>query len=64
MQMQEAEDMFTMSDAWRAAYPDAAIGVLAMCGVTNPEGHAELDARKEELRTSCAHASPDMTGPH
>jgi len=41
--------MFTMSDAWRAAYPDAAIGVLAMCGVTNPEGHAELDARKEEL---------------
>ena len=41
--------MFTVSDAWKTTYPGAAIGTLAMQGVTNPEGHRDLDARKEEL---------------
>jgi len=47
--MQEADRMFTISDAWRTTYPGAAIGVLAMQGVVNPDSHAELDARKDEL---------------
>lgn len=41
--------MITASDAWKAAYPDARIGFLAMGNVTNPETHAALDARKVEL---------------
>jgi len=56
--MQERRSEFTVSDAWREAYPGAAIGVLAMQGVANPERHDELDARKEtleqELRTRFA----------
>ncbi|MFC2077195.1 phenylalanine--tRNA ligase beta subunit-related protein [Candidatus Bipolaricaulota bacterium] len=47
--MTRSQSMFTVSDAWRKAYPGAAIGVLAMQGVANPEGHAGLNARKEEL---------------
>jgi DNA/RNA-binding domain of Phe-tRNA-synthetase-like protein len=47
--------MFTVSEAWRAAYPGAAVGILAMRGVTNPAHHDALDQRKEaleaELRT-------------
>ena len=47
--MQKDQSMFTVSDAWKATYPGAAIGVLAMADVANPEGHAELDARKRRL---------------
>lgn len=47
--MQEAESMFTVSDAWRTTYPGAAIGILAMTDVANPERHAKLNARKGEL---------------
>ena len=47
--MRETECMFTVSNAWRTAYPGAAVGILAMDDVANPEGHAELDARKAEL---------------
>ena len=42
--MTRSQSMFTASDAWRAA-----IGVLAMQGVANPERHAKLNARKEVL---------------
>lgn len=41
--------MFLVSDTWKTTYPGAAIGVLAMRNVTNPEHHAELEKRKEEL---------------
>jgi len=41
--------VFTVSEAWKKAYPGAAVGVLAMRNVVNPEGHAALDKRKEEL---------------
>ncbi len=41
--------MFTVSEAWKTAYPGAAVGVLAMRNVVNPEGHTALDKRKEEL---------------
>jgi DNA/RNA-binding domain of Phe-tRNA-synthetase-like protein len=42
--------MVTVSDAWRAAYPGAVVGALAMGGVANPERHAGLDERKEALQ--------------
>jgi DNA/RNA-binding domain of Phe-tRNA-synthetase-like protein len=40
---------FIVSEAWKAAYPQAVIGVLALHGVANPERHATLDQRKTEL---------------
>jgi DNA/RNA-binding domain of Phe-tRNA-synthetase-like protein len=41
--------MLIVSDAWRKAFPGAVVGVLAMRDVTNPESHAALDQRKQEL---------------
>jgi DNA/RNA-binding domain of Phe-tRNA-synthetase-like protein len=41
--------LFEVSEAWRAAYPRAWAGVLAMGDVVNPPDHAGLDRRKEEL---------------
>jgi DNA/RNA-binding domain of Phe-tRNA-synthetase-like protein len=41
--------MFTVSEAWKVAYPGALAGVLAMGRVANPETNAALDRRKEEL---------------
>ncbi len=41
--------MFVFTEAWRQAYPTAAVGFLWMRGVSNPEAHPELDRRKEEL---------------
>jgi len=41
--------MLIVSDAWKAAYPGAAAGILVMRSVANPAHHAELDRRKEEL---------------
>ncbi len=40
---------FQTSDAWRRAYPGAAVGVLALSGVANPESCPTLDERKESL---------------
>jgi DNA/RNA-binding domain of Phe-tRNA-synthetase-like protein len=41
--------MFIVSEAWKTAYPGAAVGVLVMRKVINPELHPALDKRKEEL---------------
>jgi DNA/RNA-binding domain of Phe-tRNA-synthetase-like protein len=41
--------MFVISEAWRAAYPGAAVGILAMRGVANPPHHEALDQRKAAL---------------
>jgi DNA/RNA-binding domain of Phe-tRNA-synthetase-like protein len=41
--------MFTTSEPWRTTYPGAAIGILVMRNVTNPERHNGLDERKKEL---------------
>jgi DNA/RNA-binding domain of Phe-tRNA-synthetase-like protein len=41
--------MFTVSTEWKTAYPGAYIGILAIRDVANPEHHAALDQRKEEL---------------
>jgi len=41
--------MLIASEAWRIAYPSAAVGLLAMHGVSNPEQHAGLQAQKRSL---------------
>ncbi len=41
--------MFTVSEAWKATYPGASVGILAMRDVANPRHHPGLDERKEEL---------------
>ncbi len=41
--------MFQVSDKWKAAYPDAHVGVLVMRNVSNPSSHAELDQHKIAL---------------
>ncbi|MFQ5420492.1 MAG: phenylalanine--tRNA ligase beta subunit-related protein [Anaerolineae bacterium] len=43
------EWILNISEAWRKAYPGAAVGVLALRGVSNPAGHEGLAARKGEL---------------
>ena len=43
--------MFTVSDAWKAAYPDAGVGILVMHDVLNPGQHPALDERKRTLET-------------
>lgn len=41
--------LFHITDTWKAAYPDAHAGILAMRDVENPALHAELERRKVEL---------------
>ena len=41
--------MFDTAVRWKAAYPGASVGVLAMRGVANPEASPELAARKKAL---------------
>jgi DNA/RNA-binding domain of Phe-tRNA-synthetase-like protein len=43
--------MLMVSDAWREAFPGAAVGELAMRDVTNPESDAALDRRKQALES-------------
>jgi DNA/RNA-binding domain of Phe-tRNA-synthetase-like protein len=54
-------DIFDATQAWRAAYPGAHAGVLAMRGAANPAQHAELQARKARLeeRLRQRHAGQD-----
>lgn len=42
--------MFTVSNAWKAAYPQSHAGILVMRNVTNPPQNAELEARKQGLQ--------------
>lgn len=39
----------TATPAWHAAHPGAVVGVLAMRGVANPDGHPALAAAADEL---------------
>ena len=41
--------MFTVTEAWKTAYPGAVVGILTMRNVVNPDHHPVLDARKAEL---------------
>ena len=60
--------MLSASERWRAAYPGACVGVLAMSGVANPESSPELEARKEalevDLRAEFASLSRDQLKSH
>ena len=40
---------FEVTRAWKAAFPDAHVGVLVMQAVHNPASHAELERSKEAL---------------
>lgn len=50
--------LFTVTSAWKAAYPEALAGVLVMGAVSNPPHHAGLESKKtaleEELRAQYA----------
>jgi DNA/RNA-binding domain of Phe-tRNA-synthetase-like protein len=41
--------MFTVSESWRRTYPGAAVGILAMRHVANPDHHPLLDRQKAQL---------------
>jgi DNA/RNA-binding domain of Phe-tRNA-synthetase-like protein len=41
--------VFNTSDAWKAAYPEASVGVLVMGDVANPRHHPGLTVAKGEL---------------
>jgi DNA/RNA-binding domain of Phe-tRNA-synthetase-like protein len=41
--------VFTVSETWKTTYPGAAVGILAMHGVANPEFHPEFDKQKADL---------------
>jgi len=43
--------LFAVSDAWRAAYPGAAAGLLVIEKVANPPAHPALERSKAELET-------------
>jgi len=43
--------MLIVSVAWRKAFPGAVVGTLVMRDVTNPDSHAALDQRKQELES-------------
>ena len=46
--------MLTVTDAWRAAYTGARVGVLAKRNVVNPAEQAALNEREHELRARWA----------
>lgn len=41
--------MLTVSETWKTAYPGAAVGILVMRNVVNPDHHPALDSHKAEL---------------
>ncbi len=41
--------MFNVTEAWKAAYPDAHAGILVMQSVDNPSTHSELERLKQDL---------------
>lgn len=43
--------MIALSDTWRSTYPSAALGILAMGNVSNPQRHEGLALRKEALES-------------
>jgi DNA/RNA-binding domain of Phe-tRNA-synthetase-like protein len=56
--------MLEISRSWQAAYPGAAVGLLAMSGVLNSEGHPLLEQRRAEVesRLRSRHAGLDRGG--
>ncbi len=58
--MEIEASIFSVSEAWRATYPGAAVGVLAMGNVANPESHPALDRLKDELEGQIQGRFPDL----
>jgi DNA/RNA-binding domain of Phe-tRNA-synthetase-like protein len=52
-------DLFNITDAWRAAYPDAHVGFLVIQAVNNPATHPELERLKQGLE---AHLRAQFAG--
>ena len=46
----EKDQIFSVTSAWKSAFPGAHAGVLVMQNVSNPAQHPELDKRKAELK--------------
>ena len=44
--------MFSQSENWKKMYPQAAVGVLALSHVANPEENAALNEQKEALEAA------------
>ncbi len=54
---------FTVSEAWKNMYPGAAVGILAMAGVANPQQIPALDKRKAELENELREQYQDFDRP-
>lgn len=46
-----SSSIVTVSEGWKAAYPEARAGILVMNQVANPAHHAALDQHKTDLET-------------
>src|SRR5919198_6307933 len=55
--------MLVATDAWKAAFPGAAAGVLVLRDVANPPHAAPLEARKRELEQTLRNADPSDNAP-
>jgi DNA/RNA-binding domain of Phe-tRNA-synthetase-like protein len=53
--------MLIVSETWKATYPGAAAGILAMRDVSNPENHVALEARKVALEERLRARFADQT---
>lgn len=51
--------MLTVSETWKTTYPGAAVGILALRGVTNPKHHPALEEHKAALE---ARLRPQFVG--
>ena len=51
--------IFEVTDEWRAAFPGAAVGVLAVSGVANPESSSALDQPKADIEAELRQKWPD-----
>lgn len=51
MDRNPSEEFFILTDAWRRAFPQAHVGVLALHGVSNPARSAALEDLKGRLET-------------
>jgi DNA/RNA-binding domain of Phe-tRNA-synthetase-like protein len=56
--------MFVVSEEWKAAYPDACAGILVMRGLTNPERHVALEARRLAVEAALCERFGAMDRPH
>ncbi len=57
------EFSFVVKDAWRAAWPGAAVGVLVMRGVNNPPRHPALDEMKAAVEADLRRCFAGMDRP-